>query len=68
MPKEGTEIVDVELYLHHETPAAILISKGGSRREEQIWLPKKLIEYVVKHRNLIEVTMPQWLAYEKGLL
>lgn len=68
MPKEGTEIVDVELYLHHETPAAILISKNGTRRDEQIWLPKKLIEYVIKHHNCISVTMPQWLAFEKGLI
>ena len=67
MPKEGSEIVDIEMQLHHETPKAILCSLGG-KRDKGIWLAKSLVEYVTKKQNIIVVTMPQWLAYEKGLI
>lgn len=71
MPKEGSEVIDIDLYLHHEMPTAILVSKDGQRPgrgRSPIWLPKSKIEYVVKKQNLIEVTLPTWLAFEKGLI
>ena len=67
MPKEGSEIVDIEMQLHHETPKAILCSKDGDRKTA-IWLAKSLVEYVIKKQNIILVTMPQWVALEKGLI
>ena len=67
MAKEGSEIVDVEMQLHHETPKAILCSTNGDRGKA-VWLAKSLVEYVTQHHNVITVTMPQWVAFEKGLI
>ena len=69
MAKQGSEICDVEIYLHHETPAAILVSPNNKRGSSRnVWLAKSLIEYRIKKGNLIVVTMPTWLATEKGLV
>lgn len=68
MAKQGSEICDVEVYLHHEVPKAILVSPDNKRgSKKNVWLAKSLVEYVVKKGNLIVVTMPVWLAIEKEL-
>lgn len=45
----------------HDTDPA----KPGTKWE---WLPKSKIEFVRKSQSLVEVTMPKWLAKEKGLI
>ena len=67
MPKVGSELVDLDLQLHHEAPKAILCSKDGDR-SKGVWLAKSLVEYEMKCNNIITVTMPQWLAFDKGLI
>jgi len=32
------------------------------------FLPKSQIEYVEKGTGIVEVTMPEWIAREKGLI
>jgi hypothetical protein len=69
MPKQGSEVVDIELYLHHETPAAILVSPNNVRGSpKNVWLAKRLVEYEMKKGNVVKVTMPVWLATEKELV
>lgn len=69
MAKQGTEVIDLEFYLHHETEVAILVSPNNVRGSpKNQWLAKRLVEWQVKRKNLITVTMPTWLAYEKGFL
>lgn len=60
-----SNLVDVELNIHAETAKAIAVSDDGST---YIWLPKSQIEYVEKGQSIIEVTMPEWLALEKGFI
>lgn len=66
-----SDLIDVSLALHHETPKALLVSDDGDR-EHAIWLPKFLIEFEHWSRNtggrLVKVTLPEWLAKEKGLI
>lgn len=64
-----SDLVDLTMHLHAETDAAILVSDDGDKARA-VWLPKSQIEF---ERNrgpgfTVEVTMPEWLATEKGLV
>ena len=62
------EIADLELWLHHETAAAYLVSELGER-DKAVWLPKSQCEkYERKNGEVWEFSVPQWLAEEKGLV
>lgn len=58
------ELFDVTLQWLSETDKAIRVTEG--RYDEAFWLPKSQIEYE-RHGNLVEVTLPLWLAQEKNL-
>ena len=58
-----SDLVDIAVELRHETKAAYLIFDGGT----ECWLPKSQCEYY-KERTAEIVTMPYWLAREKGLI
>jgi hypothetical protein len=60
------ELVDLSLHFHHETDKAILVSENGGE-EDRIWLPKSQIKYEV-NGGTVEVTLPVWLATDKGLV
>lgn len=66
-----SDLVDLELQLHAETGAALLVSDDGDKKSA-VWLPKSQIEFEVRERNssaaLVLVTMPEWLAIAKGLV
>ena len=52
-----------------ETPAAVLASVDDDR-EQAVWLPKSQVEIepkLVDGKHYATVTMPAWLATEKGL-
>lgn len=58
---------DIDGFLHVETDMAILFSEDGDK-DSAVWLPKSQIEYSEKGRGRCEVTLPEWLAVDKGLL
>ncbi len=72
---------DLEVVLHHDTGRAILISETGEETTS-VFLPKHLCEIhpVGKHVPAIRrsgervilpvftITIPEWLAAEKGLI
>lgn len=61
-----SELVDVELMLMGETAQAIRVEDAD---ENTVWLPKSQIEIERRPNDrVITVTMPQWLAEEKGLV
>jgi hypothetical protein len=64
------DIINVECTLHADPAGAlaILVSSDGLE-DSAVWLPRSQIEY---DRNasvgdIITVTMPEWLATDKGL-
>lgn len=59
-------LLDVEVYLHAETDKAVRVSDDGDN-ESAVWLPKSQIE-IVHHKGTIIVTLPEWLAVDKGLV
>lgn len=62
-----SDLVDLSMQIHHETSKAILASDDGDR-DTAVWLPLSHIEIERKERGVIVVTMPEWLALEKGLI
>lgn len=63
-----SDLVDVTMTLHIETANAIRVSDDGDN-EKGVWLPKSQIEFTPPNaKKITEVTMPTWLAKEKGLI
>ncbi len=63
-----SDLIDVSMQLHHETPKAILVSDDGDK-SKAVWLPLSQIEFEHKGSSgIVVVTMPEWLATEKGLV
>jgi hypothetical protein len=65
-----SDLVDLLLCLHVETARAILVSDDGDRTKA-VWLPLSQCEVERKPKlghDIVEVTCPEWLAVDKGLL
>lgn len=63
----SAKLCDLELHLHAETDKAILVSTDGNA-DKAVWVPKSQCEYEIKKKNLITVTMPEYLATDKELV
>lgn len=64
-----SDLVDLTLLLQSERPLSIAVrdpAKGACA--PFIWLPKSQIEYEKKSASIVVVSMPQWLAKEKGFV
>lgn len=65
------ERIELELFQHVETNKAYMVSETGSKKDG-IWLPKSQVEVEqldpTGNPDLILVTIPEWLAKEKGLI
>lgn len=59
------KLFDASFMFIRETEKAICVTEDGGKTEH--WLPKSQIEYDLRADNSVEVTMPIWLASEKGL-
>lgn len=61
-----SELIDLEVFIHHETEKAILVSTAGG--DEEVWLPKSQVEINDRGRLTAEITLPESLPIEKGLV
>ncbi len=66
-----SDLVDLLLFEHHRTAAAVLVSDDGEEKSA-VWLPLSQVEIEAKPgrpggREVL-VTLPQWLATDKGLV
>lgn len=62
-----SDLIDVTVHVHHQTERAVLVSDDGEERGA-VWLPLSQIEIEMMKPPIAEVTMPQWLARDKGLI
>jgi hypothetical protein len=66
-----SDLVDLLLFEHHRTAAAVLVSDTGEQKDA-VWLPLSQIEIkpAPSHSGGSEVivTVPEWLATERGLV
>ncbi|MBL4766306.1 MAG: hypothetical protein JKY94_01035 [Rhodobacteraceae bacterium] len=60
------KLVDIAVEKHHETEGAWLVSDTG-RGEDGVWVPKSQAE-LFEDRGMFTLTLPEWLAIEKGLV
>ncbi len=62
-----SDLIDLTMYLHHETAKAVLVSDDGIR-DNAVWLPKSHCETAPGENGVCVVTLPEWLALERGLI
>lgn len=66
-----SDLVDLLLFEHHRTGAAVLVSDTGEEKDA-VWLPLSQVEIEPKPGKPggreVMVTLPQWLATDKGLV
>jgi hypothetical protein len=62
-----SDLIDLSVQLHHETDKAILVSDDGDK-DKAVWLPFSQIEIERCKGGIATVTLPEWLATEKGLV
>ena len=63
-----SDLIDLILHLQDERPLSIAVTDPAKPGAKWEWLPKSKIEFERKSQSLVEVTMPRWLAKEKGLV
>lgn len=68
----NSDLTDLMLHLHAETKLAILVSDDGAEKSA-VWLPKSQVEVSPApgtggSKNVVLVTLPEWLAIERGLV
>ena len=64
-----SDLVDIEVALHHETEKAYLVSTDGERASA-VWIPKSMCDLIRTERDKGEnwtITLTERLATEKGL-
>lgn len=62
-----SDIVDLTVIIMHQTDKAVRVA--DSEESEAVWLPLSQIEVEpVDRSNIAIVSMPEWLAQEKGLI
>ena len=68
MEARKSDLVDLMMQVHHRTDRAVLASETGDR-EKAVWLPLSHVEIGrVSAGQIAEITVPEWLALEKGLI
>jgi hypothetical protein len=64
----ASDLVDLTLNLMHEKAMAIAVTDPAKPGGKWIWLPRSQCEFERKGSIVAVVTMPQWLARDKGLV
>jgi len=56
--------VEITGQMKYETDKALLLFDG----KKEVWIPKSQIEGMEREKNMIIITIPEWLAMEKELI
>jgi hypothetical protein len=67
-----SDLIDIEVWVHRETDKALLVSLPADGAVF-VWVPRSQVEVfsVTQGRGGVyaaELTMPEWLAMERGLI
>ena len=60
-------VVDIDVKVHARTDRGIRVSTTGQQIDAE-WLPLSQIEVEMKQGGLAVVTLPEWLALDKGMI
>lgn len=65
-------LIDIVVFQFAETEKAIQVGEDETDRSKAVWLPKSQIEIaekaVVNGILFHDLTLPEWLAQERGLI
>jgi len=65
--KGNSDLIDISVQLLRETERAVLVT--ASALDNKVWLPKSMIEIDEPDvKGIHTVTIPEWLARDKGLI
>lgn len=59
-----TRLCDITVEEIHRTDKAILVRDG----DKEVWLPLSVCEINEKRNRIVEITLPEYYAQEKGLI
>ncbi len=65
-----SNLIDIEVFFHVTTAKAVMVSDTGEAKDA-VWLPLSQIEQEPPENGLAgygTVTLPEWLALERGLI
>jgi len=62
-----SDLIDVTVQLHMMTDRAIRVSDDGDD-EKAVWIPLSQCEVLKRPNGIAIVTMPEWMAVERGLV
>jgi len=60
-------LTDITVHLVQQTERAILVCDSDDL-DKAVWLPKSQVEFQEIKPGIVEVTLPEWLATERGLV
>ena len=61
-----SDLIDITVIVKHKTALAVLVDHGG---KEPVWIPLSQIEIEPnKDGKTYTITMPEWMAVDKGLV
>lgn len=71
-----SDLIDISVMLRHETQYAYLVADGRTEikkgdtapSELRIWVPKSQCELDIVGKSSGILTLPEWLALEKGFI
>lgn len=63
-----SDVIDLDVHLIAETEKAVLVNLDETNEDDAVWLPKSQIEINKKQKTTINITLPEWLALNKGLI
>lgn len=62
-----SNLIDITLIKVHETDKAVLVKE--TEKSDPVWLPKSQIEIeTTKKAGIVMVTMPDYIAEDKGFI
>lgn len=66
----SNEPIELELEIHFRTTKAILVSELGEEKDEGVWIPLSQVTFITgdEDDDTVIVTVPEWLALDKGLI
>lgn len=67
-----SQLVDLVVFQFAETEKAVLVGEDEADRSKAVWLPKSQIEIsekaTVNGVLFHDLTLPEWIAQERGLI
>ena len=63
----NSDLIDIAVQLHATTRKAVLVSDDGDRKKA-VWVPLSQCEMEPGEYGAATLTMPEWLAIEKGFI